>query len=205
MISLCNCKAGQSELAVKIVTELFFWLSTTTISLSTQYESSLYGKLIVINICLYTAVKTVAHPGSLVPNATWTVTLSQQQHSLTPYASYVERERQSEKFREGEVVVCGWTVNQWHHKLSLHSGFSLVTNWLTLMWPISKKPLSFTQSTTWLCLTQESTGTRWARAVIDQLVMKHAHTQPLSVTCAKRRDIENSRCVSGSEWERQIA
>lgn len=90
-----------------------------------------------------------------------------------------------------------WWLNhqshQWHQLSQL--GSLCVIFWLTLMWPSSKKPCSFTQSTTWLCLTQESTGTRWARAVIDQPVMKQTHIHIRSVyACWKKKCREQSVC-----------
>ena len=72
--------------------------------------------------------------------------------------------------------------------------------------PFSKKPWAFTQSTTWLCLTQESTCTRWARAVIDQPVRRrthtyaHTHTPPLYV---RLRKTCKEQSVCKWKWERQ--
>lgn len=103
--------------------------------------------------------------------------------SMASHHMFPKSERQilygAEESDRGVVV---WWLSrdscQWHHWLSPLRSLCVIF-WLTLMWPISKKLWFLTQSTTWLCLTQESTGTHWARAAIDQPVMEHTHTHSM--------------------------
>lgn len=176
------------------------YISNHNLFKCTVWEA-LYDYSTAINICLYTAVKTVTKPGGLVHNAD-IVPLSQKQHGLLPQTSVEtvrERERNIKRKGVGGMVVELSVIPM--TSLTLPTGVTLCQ--LILMWPSSKKPWSFTQSTTWLCLTQESTGTYWARAVIDQPVMKHTRTQAIAwCMCFKKTVAESSQCVTASEKDR---
>lgn len=177
-------------------------ISPTTISPSPQC-GSLSDKSIAINICLYTAVKTVVQPGSLAHNATY------EQCGSMPYASYIEKAR--EKWR-GEWW-CGSSITYYTASmipmtsLTLPTGVTLchiltdfdVTQFqeTLVLYPVNHMIVPYTR------VYRHPLGQSCDRSTCHE-TRTHTDTQLLSVCVLKE---EMQRAVSGqllvSEKDRQ--